>query len=266
MHLLDGSATEPVKTVTDPAQADSANAAALKEYDFVGAAIATYKREGETLTIRALRFNDASGAYGAYTFYRQNGWPKEEIGTGATSDHTIACSSGRATRSWTQRSPTSAPCLPGNCANWPTSCPSRMETGPSARPFLPSCPRTRLTSRPRTMRWGRQAMPGQGGVLPPELVGFDRDAETVTANYSLRSGPATLTIIEYPTPQMAAAHGAKIRDYIKAGSQAQPPWPKPLQDSDQASLEVRRSGLLVAARQRRRHSRGKPQAPRDGSL
>ena len=37
----------------------------------------------------------------------------------------------------------------------------------------------------------------------------------------------------------------KIRDYIKAGSNAQPPWPKPLQDSDLASLEVRRSGPLV---------------------
>src|SRR5208283_5295383 len=71
-------------------------------------------------------------------------------------------------------------------------------------------------------------------------------AETVTANYSLRSGPATLTIIDYPTPQMAAAEETRIRDYIKAGNQAQPPWPKPLVDSDQASLEVRRSGPLVA--------------------
>ena len=68
-------------------QADPANAAALKEYDFTDAAPATYKRSGETLTLRALRFHDASGAYGAYSFYRQNGWPKEEIGAGATSDH-----------------------------------------------------------------------------------------------------------------------------------------------------------------------------------
>jgi hypothetical protein len=45
---------------------------------------------------------------------------------------------------------------------------------------------------------------------------------------------------------MAAAQETKIRAYIKAGSQAQPPWPKPLVDSDLASLEVRRSGPLVA--------------------
>jgi hypothetical protein len=45
---------------------------------------------------------------------------------------------------------------------------------------------------------------------------------------------------------MAAAQETKIRDYIKAGNQPQQPWPKPLADSDQASLEVRRSGPLVA--------------------
>ncbi len=82
-------------------------------------------------------------------------------------------------------------------------------------------------------------------MLPPDLVGFDRGAEAVTANYALNSGPATLTIIDYPTPQMAQAQEPRIRDYIKAGSKAQPPWPKPLQDSDLASLEVRRSGPLV---------------------
>jgi hypothetical protein len=90
---------------------------------------------------------------------------------------------------------------------------------------------------------------GSGGVLPPELVGFDRGAEAVTANYTLRSGAATLTIIDYPTPQMAAAQETKIREFIKAGKankQAQAGWPKPLQDSALASLEVRRSGPLVA--------------------
>jgi hypothetical protein len=86
---------------------------------------------------------------------------------------------------------------------------------------------------------------GAGGVLPAELVGFDRGAEAVTANYKLSSGPATLTIVDYPTPQMAEAMEPRIRAYIKAGSQAQPAWPQPLKNSDMASLEVRRSGPLV---------------------
>jgi hypothetical protein len=78
---------QPSKAVTDPAEADPANAAALKEYGFNAAVKASYKREGETLSVRALRFDDASGAYGAYSFYRQNGWPKEAIGNGAASDN-----------------------------------------------------------------------------------------------------------------------------------------------------------------------------------
>ena len=82
-------------------------------------------------------------------------------------------------------------------------------------------------------------------MLPPSLVAFDKGAEAVTANYSLVSGPATLTIIDYPTPQIAQAQENAIRAYLKAGSQAQPPWPKPLTDSDLASLEVRHSGPLV---------------------
>src|SRR5580704_3831216 len=78
--------TEPPTVETDAAQADAASAAALKEYSLNAALLANYKRGSDTLTLRALRFDDASGAYGAYTFYRQNGWPKESIGSGATSD------------------------------------------------------------------------------------------------------------------------------------------------------------------------------------
>ncbi|MGB7985436.1 MAG: DUF6599 family protein, partial [Terracidiphilus sp.] len=75
------------KKLTDAATVDAPNVAALKEYEFTGAELGEYKREGETLSVRALRFHDASGAYGAYSFYRQNGWPKEQIGSGATSNH-----------------------------------------------------------------------------------------------------------------------------------------------------------------------------------
>ncbi len=80
-------ATDPPKTVNDAATLDLANAAALKEYGLDFGVVANYKREGDTLSLRALRFDDESGAYGAYSYYRQNGWPKESIGSqGAASD------------------------------------------------------------------------------------------------------------------------------------------------------------------------------------
>ena len=76
-------AVQAPKIVTDPAEADSANVTALKEYDFVSVTLGNYQRGTETLSLHALSFQDLSGAYGAYSFYRQNGWPKADIGSGA---------------------------------------------------------------------------------------------------------------------------------------------------------------------------------------
>ena len=238
---LDG----PIKTVTDPAQADSTNAAALKEYEFTNGGIAEYKRSGETLTLRAMRFHDASGAYGAYSFYRQNGWPKEDIGSGATSDHNRVLfwvGNTVVDANFSRIGPMSGSELRELASQIPVPDGSRA----LAPPILASLPKTSLDGQTTHYAVGPSGYVGSGGVLPACLVGFDLGAESVTANYSLRSGPATLTIIDYPTPQMAMAQEPKIRAYLKAGSQAQPAWPKPLQDSDQASLEVRRSGPLVA--------------------
>ena len=228
----------------DAAQADSANSSALKEYDLFRAATATYQRDGETLSVRAMQFNDTSGAYGAYTFYRQDTWPKEDIGTGAASNkNRVLFWQGNTVvdATFSHVGPMSAaelrelakqlPVLTGNKAVAP--------------PILGNLPQTALDHQTSHYALGPASYAGSGGVLPPALVGFDRGAEAVTANYSLRSNPATLTIIDYPTPQLAAAQETRIRAYIKAGSQAQPSFPKPLADSDQASLEVRRSGPLV---------------------
>jgi len=35
------------------------------------------------------------------------------------------------------------------------------------------------------------------------VVDFDRDAEAVTANYATPNGDGTLTLLMYPTPQLA---------------------------------------------------------------
>jgi hypothetical protein len=237
-------AKEPLKTLSDPAQADPPNAAALKEYEFAGGAAISYKRDGETLSVRALRFHDASGAYGAYTFYRQNGWPKENIGTGGTSDHNrVLFWKGNTVvdATFSQMRAMSA----SELRELASQLPVPEGTRATAPPILASLPRTSLDGQTTHYAVGPAGYAGSGGVLPPELVGFDRGAETMTANYSLTSGPATLTLIDYPTPQIAMAQEPRIRAYIKAGSQAQPAWPKPLIDSDLASLEVRRSGPLV---------------------
>ena len=238
-------AAEPPNKITDAAMADPANAAALKEYDFSDGMTANYKRSGETLSLRALRFHDASGAYGAYSFYRQNGWPRESIGSGATSDHNrVLFWQGNVVvdANFSKIGPMSGSEMRELASGLP------LPQGPSALPppILANLPTDSLDGQTTHYALGPAGYAGSAGVLPAEVVGFDRGAEVVTATYSLRSGPATLTIIDYPTPQMAMAQETRIRDFIKAGNKAQPAWPKPLTDSDPASLEVRRSGPLVA--------------------
>jgi len=237
--------------VTDPAQVDQVNAEALKEYGFTDALASDYARNGETLKIKALRFTDASGAYGAYSFYRRSGWPKEQIGTGAASDNNrvlfwignvvvdsqfsrITTMSGSELRDLAARIPVPA----GNKALAP--------------PVLGNLPRRDMNPQTTHYALGPAGYIGPAGandplgVLPADLVGFDRGAETATATYSLRSGPATLTVINYPTPQMAAAQEKAIAAYLKAGDSPQHPFTKPLKDSNVTALEVRRSGPLVA--------------------
>jgi hypothetical protein len=237
-------ASGPAKVLTDASQADAANAAALKEYGYSTGLEDEYKREGETVTLRALHFDDASGAYGAYTFYRQNGWPKEAIGTGATSDkNRVLFWQGTTVvdATFSHVGPMSA----GELREIARQLPEPGGNRGMAPPILVNLPKQQLDPQTTHYALGPAGYQGAGGVLPASLVGFDKGAETVTANYALSSGPATLTIIDYPTPQIAQAQENAIRAYLKAGSQAQPPWPKPLTDSDTASLEVRHSGPLV---------------------
>jgi len=234
----------PARMVSDPTEADAANGSALKEYGFTKGETASYKRDDETLSLRALEFSDASGAYGAYSFYRQSGWPKEAIGTGAASDHNrvIFWLGGTVIdANFSRIGPMSAAELRELAGRLPVPAGNKAV----APPVLAYLPKAALDGQSMHYALGPAGYAGSGGVLPPAMVGFDEGAETATATYSLRSGPAVITIIDYPTPQMATAQESKIRDYIKAGNQQENPWPKPLADSDQASLEVRRSGPLV---------------------
>ena len=74
------------KTSKDPPVADPVNAVVLKEYGFTDFESASYSREdGRKLTLRAARFGDTSGAYGAFTFYKIPEMLNEKIGDQASS-------------------------------------------------------------------------------------------------------------------------------------------------------------------------------------
>ena len=77
---------DAVSKSADPVAADEANAAVLKEYGFQRFEKATYTRDdGRTLEIKAAAFDDASGAYGAFTYYKSPAMLNEKIGGQASS-------------------------------------------------------------------------------------------------------------------------------------------------------------------------------------
>ncbi len=241
------------QTLAQPKTVDPANAAALTEYGFHDGAAATYKRGSEELTLRALRFDDATGAYGAYTLYRHSGWPKVEIGAGAASDNDrILFWQGDTFVDATVShvSAMTASDLRELAADLLRSSPVES-LAPTVVADLPNVPGDGpLQGQTTHYALGPVGYTASGGVLPPALVGFDHSAEVVTATYALRSGPATLTLINYPTPQIAQSAEQAIAAYIKAGSSPQQPgrsaWTAALANSTPGSVLVKRSGPLVA--------------------
>jgi len=113
-------------------------------------------------------------------------------------------------------------------------------------PSLPGfLPRTNLEPTHTRYSLGPEGYARSGGVLPT-LIDFSKSPELLSGAFNLRSGEGTLTIIEYPTPQIAAERERAIAAYLKAGSQPQLPFTAALENSNTQALATRRSGLLVA--------------------
>ncbi len=197
-------------TSSDPAAADSTNAAVLKEYRFGDFASATYTRDdGRTLKVRAARFADASGAFGAYTFYLQPEMNKEQIGDQAASQgdrvlfyrgHVLVDAH------FSQETPMSAAELRELAGTLPRPGGSSSNL-PSFIQFLP-----RRGYVPNTQKYvmGPAALAAIESPVSADLVDFGASSEVSVAHYTTSSGEATLTLISYPTPQLAAEHRRRI--------------------------------------------------------
>ena len=59
---------------------------------------------------------------------------------------------------------------------------------------------------------GPETYMGQGGVLPAASLGWSKSAEALTSRYNDKRGAETLTLLLYPTPQIAGAITKHIQD------------------------------------------------------
>jgi hypothetical protein len=199
-----------LRTSADPAVADPVNAAVLKEYGFTNFESASYTRDdGRKLTLRAARFGDASGAYGAYTYYKTPPMLIEKIGDGAASMNErvlfyrgnilvdavfqkLSAMSAAELRELAQ----GLPLLAGNTRNLP-----------GLPAYLPPQSYVKNTAKYVV---GAAALRNLEAPIPAELVDFNAGAEVVVGNYNSSGGEATLMLISYPTPQIAAEHLRRI--------------------------------------------------------
>jgi hypothetical protein len=199
-----------VATSTDPAAADPTNAAVLKEYQFTDFASASYTRDdGRTLKIRAARFEDASGAFGAYTFYLQPEMRKEEFGDqGVSLGERALFYRGYVLidAQFSQESPMSAAELRELAGDLPLPSGSAVNL-PSFIQFMPHRDYLQNTQK---YAMGPVALAALAAPVSADLVDFGASSEVTLGRYTTPSGEATLMLISYPTPQLASEHLRRI--------------------------------------------------------
>jgi hypothetical protein len=198
------------KTSKDPAVADSVNAALLKEYGLTDFESGTYTRDdGRKVALKAIRFADASGAYGAFTYYKMPQMLKESIPDQGSSlnervlfyrgnilvDAVFEKLSAMSTAELRDLSQ-ALPSPTGNTGNLP---------------ILPQyLPKSGYVKNTAKYVVGPAGLEKINAPLSAQLVDFNASAEVALGTYQTADGVATLMLIAYPTPQLAAEHLRRI--------------------------------------------------------
>lgn len=197
---MNGAATRSA----DAAMADAANAAVLKEYGFQRFEKAEYIRDdARKLAIKAAVFEDASGAYGAFTFYRIPEMNAEKIGEeGGSLGNRVLFFKGNVLVDavFDKLTAMSAAELRDLAGTLPRPVGSADKL-PPLRSYLPMHGYEKNTEK---YLMGPAALDRMHAPLASSMVDFKSDTEVVLGKYAAQLGDATLMLIEYPTPQIAA--------------------------------------------------------------
>jgi len=230
------------QTSKDPTQADSVNSALLKEYGFTDLATATYTRDdGRKVRLKAARFGDTSGAYGAFTFYKMPQMLTEKIGDqGAALNERVLFYRGNilvdadfgkltAMSAAELRELASVlPLPPGNTRNLP-----------GLPAYLPAQSYVKNSAKYVVGGVGLEKI---NAPLPAALVDFAAGPEVVLGNYNSSGGQAALMLISYPTPQIAAEHLRWIDAATQTGTQPKTDGASP---GDAGRIFTKRTGPIV---------------------
>jgi hypothetical protein len=216
-------------------QVDAVDAPVMTEAGLKRFARSGYTQGGaDHGSVTVYQFRDASGAVAAYDYLRRPGMRPEKLG-----DSAVANPGELLYRSGVSVVVAHLTLDHAASLAFARDLIARLPKvgGPAAMaPPLPAfLPAKGLDAESVRYALGPLDYQATGGILPAATVGFDKSAETATAKY--KNG-GTLTLIEYPTPQIAADRGRAIEAGLK----------QPTESSATGTVKVRREGpLLIVA-------------------
>ena len=191
-----------VKTSRDPVLADATDAPVLKEYGFTDLETATYNRNGRKMQVKAARFNDATGAFGAFTYYVQPQMQVEKIGDrGASSNTRILFFKGNIL---VDVSVEHLSAMSGADLRALADALPRLTTENGKLPTLPAnLPSQSLLRNTSRYIIGPEALARLGVPIPAQVIDFSKSAEVAIGKYRTSQGEASVMLVGYPTPQIA---------------------------------------------------------------
>ena len=219
---------------------DSTTKAVVEEDGLTRTADLNYAHPGRPgiLTVHALQFGDATGAVAAFTYLRSREMVEAATQTGAHNNRNIATGG---TRTLLREGSSVVETQGASLA--PDDLRALADTlpkigGPKGLPpLLPTyLPTEALVPGSVEYAVGPAAYGARGGVLPPELIGFDKAGEAAAADYTGRNGAGKLTLLLLPTPQIAGDRGRAIESWLN-----HPPAGTTL-----GSVKLRRIGPMIA--------------------
>lgn len=230
------------KVSSDPVAADPTNSGLLKEAGFKDVETAEYTRPDRKIVVRAARFADASGAYGAFTLYKEpemttldmGGKPGESLGASLNNRVLFYRSNVLVQVQLDKITAMTA----GELREMASLLPEAQ--GPAKNlPILPTyLPKQSYVKNSAKYVIGPVGLARAGSPIPEQVVGFEQGAEVAIGKYATSEGTATLMLISYPTPAIA---GDRLR---KIGALNQNP---PVNSNPELAppFEAKRTGPMV---------------------
>jgi hypothetical protein len=216
---------------SSPASLVNVSKDALEEAGPQRSQVADYTHDGRTLHVEAIQFGDRTGAFSAYTLVKRPEMSSaKELGSAAAvGEDAVLFTVGTSVVVAYPATEDDLAGLKPLAAVMPKTVGNQ-----GVAPLLPTLlPAQGLVEGSVRYALGAASYSAEGGVLPAGALAWDKSAESVTAQYKDKRGDETLTMLMYPTPEIAGAATRTVQSLVNAAG------------APYANARVRREGELV---------------------